>query len=351
MPKMKLLIITQYPKLSGVDYHRLFLPHGNISKRHPEIEVDNINEIDSATVEFLKQYDYVVANRFISKTGNQAAVIQKLKQAGVRYILDLDDDYRIPQWHVLYEASRIKKHSEQISYGAKYAHAVTCTQPLLADVIRKETGQQNVYVVPNGIEPAGQFEVRPCQFKDKVNFGWSGSVTHFDDVLLMFDGLLSLYKNKDFENKFRVVYGGYEPTDDISKAIAGVLSAKGVASKNAFHIYNATDVFKYAEFYDLINVALIPLRDNRFNNLKSNLKLLESGFKKKAVIVSGVEPYLPLLKHGKNCLVVKHKNDWYKHMTKLINNPAMIEDLSAQLYEDVQPFHIDKVSEIRKQIL
>jgi uncharacterized protein YlzI (FlbEa/FlbD family) len=38
-----------------------------------------------------------------------------------------------------------------------------------------------------------------------------------------------------------------------------------------------------------------------------------------------------MLNHGKNCLVVKHKNDWYKHMVKLIENPAMIEDLKSKV--------------------
>jgi hypothetical protein len=62
-----------------------------------------------------------------------------------------------------------------------------------------------------------------------------------------------------------------------------------------------------------------------------------------------------MLKHGKNCLIVKHKNDWYKNMVKLIENPNMITDLSEQLYNDVQVQHIDRIAELRyktyKQIL
>jgi hypothetical protein len=94
-------------------------------------------------------------------------------------------------------------------------------------------------------------------------------------------------------------------------------------------------------------VSLIPLRNNRFNNLKSNLKLIESGFKKCAVIVSNVFPYTPMLKHGVNCLVVKNKHDWYRHMVKLIENPNMIEDLSEQLYIDVQAQHMEEVVKTR----
>jgi hypothetical protein len=34
-------------------------------------------------------------------------------------------------------------------------------------------------------------------------------------------------------------------------------------------------------------------------------------------------------------------------MVKLIENPAMIEDLSEQLYLDVQVQHIDRIAELR----
>ncbi len=342
---MRALIITQYPKLSGVDYHRLWIPHGTMAKLF-NVQIDQINEIDSAEDDFLKQYDFIVANRFLSKMGNNEALVERLKQLGVPYVLDLDDDYRIPNWHILYHTAKQGKHAEKIMYCAKHAALVTCTHERLAEVIKKEIGATNVWIIPNGIIPEGQFEVRGCEFADRVNFGWSGSVTHFDDVLEMYDSLYSMYKT-DYKDKFRMVYGGYQKEDNISQAIAGVLTAKGAADKDNFHIYQASEVFKYGYFYDAINVSLIPLRDNRFNNMKSNLKLLEAGFKRKAVIISDVYPYKPMLKHGKNCLVVKNKNEWYRHMTKLINEPNMVEDLAAQLYDDVQDYHIDNVTETR----
>ena len=341
---MKVLIITQYPKLSGVDYHRLWIPHGNMGKNHG-VEISQINEIDTAEIDFLKEHDLVVANRFISKTGNQEAVIQKLLQAGVPYILDLDDDYRIPEWHVLRQAAKKMNHSGQIATAAKGALAVTTTHELLADAITKEIGQKNVYIVPNGIDTSEeQFKIHDKK-QDVTTFGWSGSVTHFEDVLEMFEGLLAMYKNHD---TLKVVYGGFEAQDITSNAIAGILTAKGAATPEQFGYYSACDVSKYALFYEAIDVALIPLRNNRFNNMKSNLKMLEAGFKKKAVIVSNVWPYTSLI--GDNCLNVNHKHDWYKHMTKLLKNPNMIADLAEKLHETVQPYEIKHIAETRFNI-
>jgi len=341
---MKVLIITQYPKLSGVDYHRLWIPHGNIGKNHG-VEISQVNEIDTAEIDFLQAHDLVVANRFISKTGNQEGVIQKLKQAGVPYILDLDDDYRIPEWHVLRLAAKKMNHSGQIATAAKGALAVTTTHSLLADAIKKELGQKNVYIVPNGIDTnEEQFKIHDRQ-QDVTTFGWSGSVTHFEDVLEMFESLLGMYKNHD---NFKIVYGGFESQDMTSQAMAGILTAKGIAKPEQFSYYAACDVSQYALFYEAIDVALIPLRNNRFNNMKSNLKMLEAGFKKKAAIVSNVWPYSEII--ADNCLKVNHKNDWYKQMTKLLKNPNMIADLAEKLYESVQPYEIKHIAETRFNI-
>lgn len=344
-----LIVIPSHPKISGVDFHRLLQPHKRMGEIYKsEVQLFQINEIDTAEILFLQQFDLVVLNRFVSKVNNCKAVIEKLKQSGIPYLLDIDDDYKIPEWHILHASTKHHKHANQILDSINGAAAVTVTHGLVPDVLIKETLQKNYYIVPNGISPDGQFEQVPFRSK-RVVFGWSGSITHFDDVMLMHDSLLSLYKS-EHKDKFRVLYGGYTPTDENSKAIAGVLSCKGLAGKDNFAVYPAQGVHEYAKFYDHVNVSLIPLRDNRFNNMKSNLKLIESGFKKKAVICSGVQPYLPMLKHGYNCLVSKTSHDWYNNMVKLIKNPNLIVDLSEQLYEDVQVQHIDEIAKIRFNI-
>ena len=86
---------------------------------------------------------------------------------------------------------------------------------------------------------------------------------------------------------------------------------------------------------------------NKFNNLKSELKLIEAGFFKKAVIVDNVHPYRDLIKHKENALVVNKYTDWYKHCKYLLNNPNAVTDLGEALYETVQPYHIKEVNKKR----
>jgi glycosyltransferase involved in cell wall biosynthesis len=80
--------------------------------------------------------------------------------------------------------------------------------------------------------------------------------------------------------------------------------------------------------------------------MKSQLKVIEAGFYKKAIIASNVGPYTIDLKHslkngeftdGNALLVDEHKNhsDWAKYIKKLVDNPNMITDLGERLYETV----------------
>jgi glycosyltransferase involved in cell wall biosynthesis len=81
--------------------------------------------------------------------------------------------------------------------------------------------------------------------------------------------------------------------------------------------------------------------------MKSQLKVIEAGFYKKALIASQVGPYTIDLKHalkegqftdGNALLVQETRNhsDWSKFIKKLVQNPNLITDLGERLYETVK---------------
>ena len=93
--------------------------------------------------------------------------------------------------------------------------------------------------------------------------------------------------------------------------------------------------------------------------MKSQLKVIEAGFYKKALIASNVGPYTLDLKHalkngeftdGNALLVNEHNNhsDWAKNIKKLVDNPNMITDLGERLYETVKDkYSLDNVTNER----
>ena len=106
-------------------------------------------------------------------------------------------------------------------------------------------------------------------------------------------------------------------------------------------------VTSYATNYRLFDVSIAPIKNHIFNRVKSQLKVIEAGFYKKALIASNLGPYTVDLKHALkngefsdgNALLVdepKNHSDWAKNMKKLIENPNFAYDLGQRLYETVK---------------
>jgi glycosyltransferase involved in cell wall biosynthesis len=115
----------------------------------------------------------------------------------------------------------------------------------------------------------------------------------------------------------------------------------------------------YARNYAKFDISLAPIKNHIFNRMKSQLKVIEAGFYKKALIASNIGPYTIDLKHslkngqfvdGNALLVDESKNhsDWVKSIKKLVENPNMIIDLGEKLYETVKDkYDINNVSHER----
>ena len=106
-------------------------------------------------------------------------------------------------------------------------------------------------------------------------------------------------------------------------------------------------VTSYAMNYSKFDISLAPIKNHIFNRMKSQLKVIEAGFYKKAIIASEVGPYTIDLKHclkngefvdGNAMLVQENRNhgDWSKFIKKLVTNPNLITDMGERLYETVK---------------
>ena len=119
----------------------------------------------------------------------------------------------------------------------------------------------------------------------------------------------------------------------------------------------------YADNYNKFDISLAPLKPHKFNEVKSQLKVIEAGFHKKALIAQNFGPYKldcinayerggTFNNKGNALLIDENKNhkQWYQHTKRLIQNPNLIEDLGERLYETVQQYHIDRVTEERAEV-
>lgn len=351
--KIKLLLVVNFLdgkdpfKVGGVEYHRLLIPYINLAKTH-DIEIHQTNEI-TENID-LSDFDLVIFSRVVSNYKRDEEVLQRLQKIGIPFIIDIDDNWRLPTNHLLYKQWMQHNMVHRIELALKHATAVTTTTPHLASLLRKLN--KNVVVAPNAIDPEQpQFKPRPTQ-SDKTRIGWVGGLCHTDDIPLLERGFKKLYAEKDLQWNYTVNLCGYSPQNfDVWGYYEHIFTA-GQHQPN-YHRVPGRDIRNYAHLYNGLDVCLVPLADTEFNRCKSPLKLLEAGWFKKACITSKVYPYTLMGEHYKNLLFVENnKIDWYKNMKKLIQNPNLQQDLAESLYQTVKEnYLIDIVNEVRAELV
>ncbi len=398
MSKIKVLVLPS--DKTGVGKFRSIDPHVMLQNNYPnEFHVDIDYEPKVNDYNYWKQYDIVHFHRTIGHDyDNSVDLIKRLNSIGIVTIMDLDDYWLPTKDHPVHQMVIQVKLHEKIMNNLKVAGHVTTTTSIFANEISKFN--KNVYVLPNAINPKeGQFNVK-TEPSDKLRFGWLGGSSHLHDLKLL-DGTinkLSSYKDKfsmylcGFDTRGTVteinketgeqkqrdikpeetVWARYEEiftdnyrvVDPKHKEFLMTFKDEEYVS-DVLPFYNriwTKPVTSYAANYKWFDVSLAPIKNHIFNRVKSQLKVIEAGFHKKAIIASNIGPYTIDLKHGlKNgeftdgnaLLVDEHKNhsDWSKYMKKLIDNPNFAYDLGQRLYETVKDtYDLNKVTKDRSEL-
>lgn len=402
MAKIRILAIPS--DAHGVGKYRIINPYSHLQEKYPDdFHIDIKFDVADKDEEF-NNYDIVVAHSVIHKDSayeNNIQRVQWLKKKGIIVVIDADDywspDFRHPMYQYI-KQEEIDKKKVVLLQSASY---VTTTTPFFRDTLMKKLSIKNVLVFPNAIdETEPQFIPKPTE-SDKIRFGWLGGSSHLHDIELIQSGI---NVTQDYaKDKVQFVLCGFDlrgfineinkQTKEVKKRPIKpeetvwyqyekifthdykVLDAEYVKFLKLFveSDYNDIDkpyrrrwtkeISKYALNYNTFDVSLAPLVDTMFNNNKSQLKAIEAGFHKKALIASECMPYtLDLIgtttKGGQtnpkgNALLVspsKNHKQWAQHMKRLIDNPNMIEDLGNKLYETVRvAYSLNKVSQDRAQ--
>jgi glycosyltransferase involved in cell wall biosynthesis len=398
MNKIKVLVLPS--DKTGVGKFRSIDPHVMLQNNYPdEFHVDIDYEPKVNDYNYWKQYDIVHFHRTIGHDyDNSVDLINRLNSIGIITIMDLDDYWLPTKDHPVHQmVIQIKLH-EKIMNNLKAAGHVTTTTSIFAGEISKFN--KNVYVLPNAINPKeGQFNVK-TEPSDKLRFGWLGGSSHLHDLKLL-DGTIN--KLSQHRDKFSMYLCGF----DIRGTVTEINQQTGeqkqrdikpeetvwaryeeiftdnyrmVDQKHKDYLMNFKDeeyvsdvlpfynriwtkpVTSYAANYRWFDVSLAPIKNHIFNRVKSQLKVIEAGFHKKAIIASNIGPYTIDLKHGLkngeftdgNALLVdeaRNHSDWSKYMKKLIDNPNWAYDLGQRLYETVKDtYDLNKVTKDRAEL-
>lgn len=390
---MKILLVNA-ENMGGVEYYRMMAPALMLAKKYPEFDITSCSGINRETMEitkevkldtaetiqheepvsipiddFLKQFDLVHFCRGIDMY-NEPNNVERLNRLGIPFGLDLDDYWEMPKGHILAKDYRLKKQDQAIVQAIKASHFVTCTTPILAREI--EQYNKNVYVIENGIDDTQEAWQPDFSNANVMRFGFYQGTTHMEDIKLASNDVVKIF---DSGLRSQIVlsgfmaegpnkpsyYIGYEKVitdrlrviknDKYKEYLMKCVSDDNHEwmNENYWRVWG-THVKNWGYTYNFCDVSLVPLVHNKFNKLKSELKMIEAGFKGKAVIVSDVNPY-KILATEKNSFQVKGLNTWYKQMKYCIENPNAVRDKANQLHEDVKAkYRLWDLVDKRKQL-
>lgn len=397
MSKINVLVLPS--DRTGVGKFRSVDPHIFLQKEYGDdfhVDIDYEPKVNDDN--YWKKYQIVHFHRVIGKDyNNSPSIIKKLNSMGIVTICDLDDYWMPGIEHPAYQLVKTNNLDYHIKNNLSVAQCVTTTTSLFANEIRKIN--KNVFVLPNAIDPnEPQFKEKTKE-SERVRFGWLGGSSHLHDLRLMSGSVAKLI---DLKDKFQMYLCGfdirgtvteinpqtgeekrrpikpeetvwrqyeeiftdnYRFVDDAQKKYLNKYEDGDYHDSNAFyHRVWTKPVTTYAKNYSRFDVSLAPIKDHMFNNMKSQLKVIEAGFYKKALIASNVGPYMLDLKHSLkngnftdgNALLVdksRNKSDWSKFMKKLIKNPSLVEDLGERLYETVNgTYDLKSVTKTRAEL-
>jgi len=397
MSKIKILVLPS--DRTGVGKFRSVDPHIILQNLYPDdFHVDIDYEPAYNDLAYWKQYQIVAFHRNITSDFDLGfKLIEMLNGMGIITILDIDDYWMPGKEHPIHDIIKFNKINEKIVNNIRVAKYITTTTTLFADEISKTN--KNVFVFPNGVNPKEPQFMEPTLPSEKIRVGWLGGSSHLHDLVLLDQSFSKLIPHKDkvqyvlcgFDTRGTVteinketgehtkrnikpeetVWAQYEKiftqnyqiiSEDYKKYLLNYAqeSHENELTESYRRVWTLP-VTTYAKNYSKFDISLAPIKNHMFNRMKSQLKVIEAGFYKKALIASNVGSYTLDLKHclkngnfvdGNAMLVDENRNhsDWAKYIEKLIKNPNLIKDMGERLYETVKDtYNLETISKNRAE--
>jgi glycosyltransferase involved in cell wall biosynthesis len=227
-----------------------------------------------------------------------------------------------------------------VEFMIREADAVTTTNEVLANVIRKHTDKP-VFVIPNCLDLRNW---RKPKLADDIWIGWCGSVSHYPDLkplMPVFDRLMEKYPKlhvqimgSSFDYLFppkegvkRFPVAGYGPEDSMFYAD---LKDSGERWPGRMRFDAPVPVQQYEKWMCSnwqSHIAIAPLESNDFNDSKSNLKLVEYAALGIPAVASNFGPYHWQRTdiHG---LRADDNSQWEEYLSELIEQPSRRQNLA-----------------------
>ncbi len=251
----------------GCGWYRLVVPAHTLSTYESLVcVVGGLQKMDTLSMRLAGGRVAVVQRQ----TENiQTNVVKAYKRSGFKIVHDLDDLLWEAPTYNYYRSMFTKERRQTLDWIMKNVDTLTASTVPLANAIY-ERYRRKAHVIPNVLLPT-LYQMPHSRTSERLRVGWAGSNTHSHDLERI---ETAIRQTKDMVDW---VFLGYVPD----------------SLKPYVEFHNPVPVREYvSSLHNLrLDIAVAPLDENKFNDCKSNLKLLEFGAIGLPVITSNVYPY------------------------------------------------------------
>jgi glycosyltransferase involved in cell wall biosynthesis len=276
---------------------------------------------------------------FSRPMGNLNDAIRQLKGMGAPVIIDVDDNFwAIPKTHVGYKVvGPYSLNLKALENSLKMADAVcVSTEQLGQEILSKELSK-SYYMIPNVCNSHNPYNRSKKRGSSKVTFGFTGTITHRDDFKTMIKPFIQFLQKE--KNAAAVICGDPE----IYRMLKNIPeNQKLYVPMYPYRYYPAQLSF--------IDVMVVPLINDEFNQSKSDIKILDALANAKPFIASKVEPYLPYENSSAGFVVANEDRFWMEAFEKMMNE-TFRTSCGIASYELSKEHNVDQSAELWKNVI
>jgi glycosyltransferase involved in cell wall biosynthesis len=214
-------------------------------------------------------------------------------------------------------------HLKEIEYCLQACDAITTTTPYIAEYFRRFNS--DVFVVPNYIDFRlyPNVEVHDLDKKLELRIGWSGGVSHMSDIQGSVNAVKK-YMDKHDNTVYYTVGSNYPAL------------FKGYEDRVRFIEWVSFEAHPYRMKTLDLDIAVIPLEDQEFNDYKSEVKFSEFAALGVPMIVRNRLPYSLYAQDGVNCYTFSDEDELLNKLEILALDNRKRKKIIRNAYEWVR---------------
>lgn len=295
------------------EYVRCAMPAKELGGQVRNIDAVRLTGLDPVEVNEGAAVWQILAN------GSRLAWVEKMMQAGIPCLLEVDDSYVrwsrhsnrdwVPGLPTDPLTASVALHRK----AASLLDGVIVSTPALAEVYGRLN--KNVHVCPNSADLVDWFD--PAPRDDVFRIVWMASAAHRGDESLILSTLEWAAQQEGVE---AYLFGAHFPTE---------------------HVRHVPWVSSPQEYRDALvalrpDVGLCPVERDDFASGKSDLKALEYAMAGAMPVVTDFEPYAPWLAGaGQRCQVAATPDDWAETVRWCVEHRDAVRQMGEQAREYV----------------